>query len=545
MRKLFTFLSVLLFIIGSAQTTTKTYTSSSELFSNPERGFYKHTETHSTDYELLTQSTLTNYRQNQKITLILRVFYLENFVNSDISQSYLNNMQTDFNRMRIAGIKCVIRFAYSDDESASPRDASKSRILSHLDQLKPLLLANNDVIATYQAGFIGTWGEWYYTSQSEFGGYGHPNATALTSTNYTNRKNVVDAFLNAIPSTRSVQIRTPKFKQQLYNTTTPLPTGQAHTNSTLARIGHHNDCFLSSNTDVGTYSNVTTEYPYLEQETKYLPMGGETCAVFDSRSNCTTALFEMNKFHWSYLNLDYHPNVISGWQTNECFSEIQNRLGYRLELNSAILPNQTTVNGQLPVTLNLTNVGFSAPFNERYVYIVLKNTETGVVYPIVMNANPRLWLGNKVISENLPLPSNIVPGTYQMYLHMPDIESSIATRPEYAIRFANNTMWDASTGYNDLKHIITVNQALSVADNSRLNVSLFPVPSDNVLNVEMDAADEYRYTVYNSLGQKIKLNSIQNGNRVSFDTQSLSNGVYFIQFENGQIKDSRRFIVKH
>jgi len=544
MRKLITFLGVLLFMIGSAQTTTKTYTASSDVFSNPERGFYKHTEAHSTGYNLLTQSSLVSYRQNQNITLILRVFYLEEFVNSAISQTYLNNMQTDFNRMRNAGIKCVVRFAYGDDESVSPRDATKVKMLEHIAQLKPVLESNIDVIATFQTGFIGTWGEWYYTSQAEFGGYGYNSSTPLTSANYANRKNVVDAILNALPNSRAIQIRTPKFKQQLYSTTTPLPTGQAHTNSSLARIGHHNDCFLSSNSDVGTYSNVTTEYPYLEQETKYLPMGGETCAVFDSRTNCTTALLEMNKFHWSYLNLDYHPSVISGWQTNDCFFEIQNRLGYRFELTSATLPTQITLNSQLPVTLNLSNKGFSAPFNERNAYIVLKNTVTNVAYPILMDADPRYWLGTKSITENLTLPTDIVPGSYKMYLHLPDVESSIATRPEYAVRFANTNMWESSTGYNDLNHTVIVNQALSVADNTRLNVVLYPVPADNILNVEMDAAEDYKFTVYNSLGQQIKLNSTQNGNKVSFDTQSLSNGIYFIQFENGQTNDSRRFVVR-
>jgi len=544
MRKLITFLGVLLFMIGSAQTTTKTYTASSDVFSNPERGFYKHTEAHSTGYNLLTQSSLVSYRQNQNITLILRVFYLEEFVNSAISQTYLNNMQTDFNRMRNAGIKCVVRFAYGDDESVSPRDATKVKMLEHIAQLKPVLESNIDVIATFQTGFIGTWGEWYYTSQAEFGGYGYNSSTPLTSANYANRKHVVDAILNALPNSRAIQIRTPKFKQQLYSTTTPLPTGQAHTNSSLARIGHHNDCFLSSNSDVGTYSNVTTEYPYLEQETKYLPMGGETCAVFDSRTNCTTALLEMNKFHWSYLNLDYHPSVISGWQTNDCFFEIQNRLGYRFELTSATLPTQITLNSQLPVTLNLSNKGFSAPFNERNAYIVLKNTVTNVAYPILMDADPRYWLGPKSITENLTLPTDIVPGSYKMYLHLPDVESSIATRPEYAVRFANTNMWESSTGYNDLNHTVIVNQSLSIADNTRLNVVLYPVPADNILNVEMDAAEDYKFTVYNSLGQQIKLNSTQNGNKVSFDTQSLSNGIYFIQFENGQTNDSRRFVVR-
>lgn len=546
MRKSFTFLGVLLFMIGSAQTTTKTYTASTESFSNPERGFYKYSDTQSssTGYNLLNQTTLTNYRLNQNITLVFRYFYLNDFVNSSIPQSYLNNMQTDFNRIRNAGLKCVIRFAYSDDYGDDVvLDATKTRMLEHINQIKPVLEANVDVIAVMQAGFIGAWGEWYYTDQAEFGGWGY-NQTNLTSSNYTHRKNITDAILNALPNTRAVQVRYPKMKQQMYNSTAGLPTNQAYTSSSLARIGHHNDCFLSSNSDVGTYSNVATEYPYLEQETKFLPMGGETCAVFDSRTNCTTALLEMSKFHWSYLNLDYHPNVINGWQTNDCFTEIQNRLGYRFELSSATMPTQITLNSQLQVTLNLSNKGFSAPFNERNAYIVLKNTVTNETYPILMDADPRYWLGTKTITENLTLPADIVPGSYKMYLHLPDIESSIASRPEYAIRFANTNMWEASTGYNNLNHTIIINQSLSVADNTRLNVVLYPVPADNILNVEMDAAEDYKFTVYNSLGQQIKLNSTQSGNKVSFDTQSLSNGIYFIQFENGQTNDSRRFVVR-
>jgi len=548
MKNLTTFLSVLLFSYGSAQTATVTYTASSVNFPNPERGFYKYSDTESSSsstYNLLNQSTLTNYRTNQNITLVFRYFYLNDFVNSSIPQSYLNNMQTDFNRIRNAGLKSVIRFAYSDDYGDNViLDASKTRILEHINQIKPLLIANADVIAVMQAGFIGAWGEWYYTDQAEFGGWGY-NETNLTAANYGHRKNITDAILNALPNTRAVQIRYPKMKQQMYNTPAPLPPSQAWTNTSLARIGHHNDCFLSSNTDVGTYSNVSTEYPYLNQETQFVPMGGETCAVFESRTNCETAQFEMEKFHWSYLNLDYHPSVINGWQTGDCYQEIQKNLGYRFQLTSALLPQSITAGNQLAVTLNINNVGYAAPFNERNAYIVLKNLSTNAVFSILMESDPRTWRGEITVTENLTLPASIIPGNYATYLHLPDAYASLANRPEYAIRFANNSMWEAATGYNNLSHNIIVNQPLSVADNMRLNVVLYPVPADNVLNIEMDAVEDYRFRIYNSLGQEMKLTTSRNGNKVSIDTQILSNGVYFIQFENGQINDSRRFIVKH
>lgn len=547
MRKVFTFLGILLFAYGSAQTTTVSYTASNENFPNPERGFYKYSDTESSSgsYNLLNQNSLTNYRLNQNITLVFRYFYLNDFVSTTIPQSYLTNMQTDFDRIRNAGLKCVIRFAYSDDYGDDIiQDATKARMLEHINQIKPVLTANVDVIAVMQAGFIGAWGEWYYTSQSEFGGWGY-NETSLTTANYNHRKDITNAILSALPTSRAVQIRYPKMKQQMYNSTAPLPPSQAYTNTTLARIGHHNDCFLSSNTDVGTYTNVATEYPYLDQETRYVPMGGETCAVFESRTNCTTAQFEMAKFHWSYLNLDYHPSVIDGWQTQDCYSDIQKNLGYRFVLNNAVLPQSVSQSGTLPVTINIENVGFAAPFNERKAYIVLKNTVSNEVFSILLESDPRDWRDEVTINENLALPEDIIPGNYDMFIHLPDSYASIADRPEYAIRFANNNTWQSSTGYNRLNHKVEITETLSVGNVERLNVVLYPVPADNQLIVEMDAAEEYNYTVYNSLGQQIKLNSTQNGNKVVFDTQILSNGVYIIQFENGSTNDSRRFIVRH
>ena len=47
----------------------------------------------------------------------------------------------------------------------------------------------------------------------------------------------------------------------------------------ISITGHHNDCFLADATDSGTYVNKSVEYPYLQQDTLYCAMGGETCRV--------------------------------------------------------------------------------------------------------------------------------------------------------------------------------------------------------------------------------------------------------------------------
>ncbi len=541
MRKLSAFLILAGVLSLHAQTTTISYTGTSTAFANPERGFYKHTETHSASYAPLSQSVLNGYRQNENITLILRVFYLEDFIASPISSTYLSNMQQDFAKVRNAGLKCIVRFAYSDDnDNGLPQDATKSQVLAHISQLTPILQSNIDVIPVAQAGFVGAWGEWYYTTN--FG-------MNPTPTDYQNRKDVVNALLAALPN-RMVQIRTPKLKMNTMNSTAAIASSQAFTNSALARVGHHNDCFLASSSDYGTYSNTSVEYPYLEQETKYLPMGGETCAVNAPRSQCQTALAEMSKFHWSYLNLDYHPGVIDGFESLDCFDEIENRLGYRFELKSGIFPTNATAGGVLPIVLQVKNNGFAAPYNQRTAYIVLKNTVTDQEYSIPMASDPRLWLGGtqQAINETLTVPANVVAGSYKMFIHMPDSNTDLATRPEYSIRFANNNSWLASKGYNDLQHTINIGTSLAVGDyeTSSNDFVVYPVPTNNELTMQFDGIDEFNVTVHNTLGQLIKLPVRNEGaNKSILNTQSLSNGIYFVSIERGNQKETKKIIVRH
>lgn len=547
MKKFIALLGILLSSIGSAQTTTVTYKPTSLNFSNPERGFYKFTSANSASYEGLNQTVLNNYRVVNNITLIYREFRLESFINSPISIGFLTNMQADFDKIRKAGLKCIIRFIYSDDETVAQRDATKATILAHILQLKPLLEANVDVISVMQAGFIGTWGEWYYTSQAEFGGSGY-DGSALTAANLSNRRDVVNAMLSALPPSRMTQIRTPSFKQGMYSKTA-LTDIQAFSETTTARVGHFNDCFLASSSDYGTYVNTTSEYPYLAQDTKFVPMGGETCALNSPRTDCSTAVAEMTKFHWSFLNLDYYPGVIDGFEANNCFADVQKNLGYRFELSTATFPQAISLGTTLPITLKLKNLGYATPFNERNAYVVLKNTSTNQVYSILMNSDPRTWIGpaELTISENLILPSNLTAGTYKMYLQLPDNSPSLANKPEYAIRFANDSAWDASTGYNDLNFTlnVTTTTKLGVSDNSKLNMTIYPVPANEELAVELENINDYKVSLINSLGQNVKVSSSTELNKMIINTSNISSGLYFIEFVNGAVRDTRKIIIRH
>jgi hypothetical protein len=150
--------------LDAAGITTVSYVNDpNTIFANPERGFYQVNEVQTSSWQALSQTWLQNLRAQNGVSLVFQMIYLDKFVSADLSQSFLDALAADFTTMRKAGVKAVVRFAYTANSTKPYGDASKTRVLGHIAQLKPVLFANSDVIAVLQAGFIGAWGEWYYT----------------------------------------------------------------------------------------------------------------------------------------------------------------------------------------------------------------------------------------------------------------------------------------------------------------------------------------------------------------------------------------------
>ncbi len=443
------YLSILWFgLWANAQTQTVSYTAHNQDIANPERGFYKHTETHSGNYSFLSQSQLEGYRQ-QNITLIIRIFYLESFINSPISQTFLNNMQTDFNTIRNSGVKTIIRFAYSDNNpSAEPKDAPKHIILQHILQLQSTIYNNRDVINSLQVGFIGIYGEWY---TSDNFGTGNSN---LTTQNLIDRQEVLLSVLENFGWDIQIQVRTPRIKQNVFGST-PISLLEAYNLTVLkARVGHYNDCFLADATDYGTFNN-ESERAYLQAETMYTVNGGETCVVSEY-TTCSNALFRLDQYNFDFLNIDYKEEVIDIFQSQGCFDEIKKRLGYRFELISASLSPTNLV-------INLRNTGFGHLANERRSYIIYRNVDTGDETSLQIDGDARLWLKGTTysITQNIPV---LPAGTYDLFLHLPDVHHDVMGLDErYSVRFANQDVWEPETGYNKLFLQLTV-EPLSIKD---------------------------------------------------------------------------------
>lgn len=417
-----------------------TYNQSKEIFSNPERGFM-HTWTVFSEGNALKETTLT-YLKQENVSIILRLYYLEKFKETELSDTQLNLIKTDFERLRNSGIKCVLRFAYTD--SMDEPDAPLSIVEKHLDQLKPIFTENADVIAFVQAGFIGAWGEW------------HASSNGLTS--LANKKAVLNKLLEVFPKEVKIQLRTPKAKQEIFDYTTAMGPDTGYGESNKARVGFHNDCFMASATDYGTYENPTEEKQFISQEAFFVPTGGETCPPTDvPLASCNTAETEMTLLKWTYLNLDYYGPVLQEWRNGNCFEDFERKLGYRLSLKLANLKPEASVNGNYNLSTTINNLGFAPVYNSKNSYLVFRSTSNGEVFKKKLGFDVRKVVpkASYELNESINL-SGIPAGKYELLLKIEDSSSKLIDRPEYCIRLANTDVWEATTGLNKLSHNITI-----------------------------------------------------------------------------------------
>jgi len=426
-------------------------------FPNPERGFH-------TGYQLdvtkeTTQSDMQDswFDRSQGRSLLMRIYMLTGYREDSLSQEVLDLINSDFAMFRKNGSKCLLRFSYTDfwqKVEGKFQDASPEIWHKHLQQLKPVLHANADVIALVQAGFLGVWGEWHSSSTDT--GQGIPQQV---------KNDLLDWLLDAVPVDRTVQLRTPGYKHAYIGDTMALSSEEAFTGTARARIGHHNDAFLYQSSNMGTYTNRAVDMDFLARECLYVPNGGESCvekkSVYDKWANGTVAQQEMAQLHYSYLAGDFHSYIMSGWQREGVYETIGMKMGYRFMLKQTTLP-ATAVRGEtLPIHITIENVGYATPYNERQAYLVLRGADT--TYTMLLRTDPRRWLPNGARTElrdTMLLPEDMQTGTYEVCLWLPDPYESIRYDARFAIRMANDEVWEATTGYNNLLTTVEVDTIL-------------------------------------------------------------------------------------
>ena len=117
--------------------------------------------------------------------------------------------------------------------------------------------------------------------------------TSALSNGRTERR--PNALINGIPNCTMIQVRTWQFKERLTGTNLPVSMEDAYMcgNDSLAqeaRTGIHDDCFLASDTDYGTWQDSAVDKPRMSNHSTFTIFGGEMCNPGSNRNDCPIAL---------------------------------------------------------------------------------------------------------------------------------------------------------------------------------------------------------------------------------------------------------------
>ncbi|WBS01140.1 DUF4832 domain-containing protein [Pseudoduganella sp. SL102] len=427
----------------SGSVVDTTFRATDEEIANPERGMYV--------WAADNLAAWTQAQAHAQFAAGYRIVYapvrLGNHAGGPLPGSVLAGLSENFATARRAGLKVIPRFLYNypagETGYQAARDAPLGRVLGHIAQLGPALAANADVITYPQAGFVGAWGEW------------HTSSNNLTEP--APRTRIRDALLGALPPGRFLQVRYPPYLMAWAPKAPRWRDGSA-----ASRIGVHNDCFLASNTDVGTYSEDAAvrrrERGYVAALSAVAPFGGETCNPADAvdptpRTDCDDILREGRQFGLTYLNDSYYRGLFHArWEAQGCMAEVRRRMGYRFELVTLRHSAAIVAGRSGGFALTVRNSGWARAFNPRGVQVVLRHRATGEAVRITLaSIDPRTWLPGRTskMAASLAIPPGTPAGTYDVLLALPDGAPSLAGDVRYSVRPANAADATRSQGWDE------------------------------------------------------------------------------------------------
>lgn len=479
---------------------------------NPDRGFRLETAVdvvEDKDNPVKTLISQSDKYKSDSVSLVQSYFYLTYTVGKELSDENFAVMQTYFDQLEKMGMKAVLRFAYEKDfMGRAAIGPNLDQALSHLDQLKPFLEKNKNLIFVVQAGVIGAWGEW------------HASVHNLHKSDESKRA-ILKKVLEVIPADKMVQVRVPTYKNLLKDEP-----------ELYKRISFHDDFIVikpepwDADMHEGTpnFNQIVRESPYLIVDGE-LPWGfwsvgkdpdaptagwlidGHDAArrLFlqhytslsvihnykeqhanqtfeeDNAPEYSMVLWKKTPLSEEFLQKNHMP-LSSNYTLNQdgskaernIFEYIRDHMGYRIELQKLQIPSELESGKSSTVKLELINKGFAAVFGDHSVYFVLVDSK-GKVTEFPTNCNPNDWqpyqpgdstytsLQHVIISE-INLPPGLVSGNYKLGLWIPDDSEQLKYNNRYAIKCANGDIqWmvtdDKKYGINILSDIqISANQ---------------------------------------------------------------------------------------
>ena len=407
---------------------------------NPDEGFYYPVVVEVTPNGISYDKTIP---EEQIYHLRCDMSQFSKVVNGDrdkeLTQTALDQIDALLARIKSQNKNVVIRFCYDQEYNGHlDQECSMSMIQTHIQQLSQIVNKYYHTITAVEAGMLGPWGE-------------------MHTSNMATEDNKAQVFRWWFQNTNDFPVlaRTPKAMFHYFGKSIDeMEKEPVKPEEEGYFLGNFNDCFLSSNDDVGTYHiDRTREVNWLTIHNRHLPFGGETCAVHKN-SDLGFAIPEIRKLHMSHLNIEYHKDVISKWKNlyydsslgddeifygMSGFDYIQRHMGYRLVIRSVQVNYQK--GGEFELTMKIDNVGFGNLLKEKMVVIIYTNMNNEII--------SRKNLGNYKGESELIVRGELLAqdyGAYKVFIKIYGLREN--NTDYYYIRFANDNIYNEQINAN-------------------------------------------------------------------------------------------------
>lgn len=445
----------------------QTYTEATGEVSSAERGMMSYSKFKFENDEIPSVKSIPLDYTGESLAFLL--FYLTDYMNKDLDSGALTFIRSELAKVREANKKAIVRFAYTETHTENTQhEATPTQILKHIDQIADIISDNADIIYLIQAGWLGTYGEWYYKTKNhgetldDYDDYYlyTVSGSAVTDLN-NNHKKLLDKMLATTPAPIQIGLRT-AFYKRYYLSPSAIGSWTEITDwgtSSNHRLAFYNDGIRGSASDVGTFDSDTDRNMWYSQG-NWTACGGEMsyrsadafAALSDDLKDCDQSIAEMRRQHLSYLHYSESNRFMVKWIGEGRMEDIKKALGYRLVLNSAALTFSALTSGEsVNYTISIQNKGCAPVIYSRpFKLVVIHDSVATVLVDNLMDVrNLSAGASATELTGSFDLPYSLSVGD-KLAIWLPDpdpLGNGLDDIPAYSIRLANSDVtWE--NGYN-------------------------------------------------------------------------------------------------
>lgn len=371
---------------------------SSELLKNPDRGFRLETyltldgeraypSSNQSAYEFFDNLYYDYFEDGAQLTQAF--IYITNYYKKDLDQKAFDKINKYFDFMREKNIRLLVRFAYQWDENDRVTGPTAQQVIRHIQQLKPIMEKNADVVHCWQAGFIGNWAEWH---------------NFVVPISDEEKAQILQELVAAAPGNMYIQTRMVEYRE-LLSDYDPAKMRIGFHDDYLTGFPQHWSCGLTPDTadynkmiDASSYVLVDGEMPWGDDKYMGEKFNGLDMAEYLGKRHFTSMSLIHNYRDAGLCSMSYWKeqrvgekalrakglNVAPGWFQTETgaatektiFDYIQQYLGYYIVASDA---KATSTADTVNASITFTNYGFAAPLGMDKLELVLLDSNGKIV----------------------------------------------------------------------------------------------------------------------------------------------------------------------